>query len=357
MTPEITSALEAPLTRQRLRIARGFVLGVLVAAGFSACGTNNGSGETRTRWPSDKQESWAPDGQRIVFASDRAPGSRWFQIYTIRIDGTGLRRLTAVAAQSEDPAWAPSGQWIAYDVEAGGQPGIYVIRPNGTGRRRLTRGNDTNPLWSPDGSKIAFTHSSDSPLAIGDLYVIDASGGDPHRVTKSAADFDWSPDGTKLAFSSLGSTGIYVVGISDPRTVAVTRNPAADTPSWSPKGDQIAFLVGDLPGRGVAVASVPSGRARQIAAPEVDGLDWLHDGTRLVVSRNKEVDLLALSNHALRRLSRPGHFPLVSPDGRKVAFQRLGPMRYAYGDFTSAVFIIQVSGHGLHVVTEKSSKP
>jgi WD40-like Beta Propeller Repeat len=166
VTPEITSALGASLSGQRLRIALGFALAVLVAAGFSACGGAGGSGQAEGGWPTDRGTSWAPDSRRIVFASDRAPGSRRFQIYTVRIDGTGLRRLTAFAAQSEDPAWAPSGRWIAYDVEAGGQPRIYLIRPGGTGRRRLTRVNDTNPLWSPNGSKIAFTRSSSSPLAI-----------------------------------------------------------------------------------------------------------------------------------------------------------------------------------------------
>jgi Tol biopolymer transport system component len=186
---------------------------------------------------------------------------------------------------------------------------------------------------------------------------MDASGGDPRRVAKSAADFDWSPDGTKLAFSSLGGSGMYVVGLRDPRTVAVTRNPAADTPSWSPKGDQIAFLIGDLPGRGAAVAGLASKRVRRIAGAETDGLDWLPGGSRLVVSRNKELDFLWLSNHALRLLARPGHFPLVSPDGKKIAFERLAPPRFAYGPLTSAVFVIEVNGHGLRVVTEKSSKP
>ena len=75
-------------------------------------------------------------------------------LYTIRPDGTGLKRLTVGGM---DPAWSPSGRKIAAvfpDPRSGGQLQIYTLNANGTGRERVTSGTEsTAPAWSPDGSQ------------------------------------------------------------------------------------------------------------------------------------------------------------------------------------------------------------
>ncbi len=81
---------------------------------------------------------------------------------------------------------------------------VYTIRPNGSGLVRLTSGdNDAEPVWSPDGHRIAFVRS-------GDIWVMGAWGGHLHQVTTAAgteSEPAWSPNGTHIAFVS-NRTGV-----------------------------------------------------------------------------------------------------------------------------------------------------
>jgi TolB protein len=98
---------------------------------------------------------WSPDGKRILFRSHAdsidAVGS---QIYTVRPDGTGLKRLShfkhgrAVLSSS----YSPDGKWITVALDGvGGNPDVYVMRTNGTGLRPVTRTSlwDSAPDWGP----------------------------------------------------------------------------------------------------------------------------------------------------------------------------------------------------------------
>ena len=93
---------------------------------------------------------------RIVFA--RAPRSRRFSskrdLYTVRPDGSGLKRLTR-NGRAGSPSWAPDGRRIVYS-EFG--RGLYTVGADGTHRRRLRAGDDSSPVWSPDGKRIAFVN-------------------------------------------------------------------------------------------------------------------------------------------------------------------------------------------------------
>lgn len=80
-----------------------------------------------------------------------------------------------------------------------GKPGIYVINPDGSNATRLASGG--GPIWSPDGTKIAFVSPGDGSNA--EIYVINADGSSltnltNHPATEGAP--SWSPDGTKIAF-------------------------------------------------------------------------------------------------------------------------------------------------------------
>ena len=77
------------------------------------------------------------------------------------------------------PAWAPDGRSIAYVTRVGlAEQAIYTVRIDGTGRRRITTGS--GPAWSPDGRRIALVVAR-----VGDaqIYVMNAGGGAAKRVT------------------------------------------------------------------------------------------------------------------------------------------------------------------------------
>jgi Tol biopolymer transport system component len=146
----------------------------------------DGSGRRRlTHIGSAMHPTWSPDGRKIAFASN-------YGISTIKVDGTGLRRLTRSLrgpGWESDPAWSPDGRQIAFTSAGSNTPtGIYVMKADGTGRRRLTtssRGWDSEPGWSPDGRKIAFVCSFNQ---ISDICVVGVDGRGRRRLTEDAAE-------------------------------------------------------------------------------------------------------------------------------------------------------------------------
>jgi Tol biopolymer transport system component len=152
--------------------------------------------------------SWSPDSARLVFHR-LGRGGRTFELAILDVRSGRTRALT----NGRNPAWSPNGRWIAFSRTNG----IYVIRPDGSARRRLTRGSDTSPTWSSDGRKLAFVRW-DVRQPSGHVHVIRADGSAAWRVSAGRADVDkpivWSPDGTRIAWS---------VGYDAPGAVLVAR--------------------------------------------------------------------------------------------------------------------------------------
>ena len=85
--------------------------------------------------------SWSPDGRRIVFVSGR---NGFDQIWTMKADGSDMRRLTAPRALDEDPAWSPDGRRIAFVRKfSASRSTIYLIDVDGTNLQALTPGEAT----------------------------------------------------------------------------------------------------------------------------------------------------------------------------------------------------------------------
>ena len=102
----------------------------------------------------DRDPAWSADGHQIAFVSERRGVTR---LYLMRSDGRGQRRVTRDAGTGDtsnwwedDPAWSPSGDWIAYTIESlSTREGIHVVNADGTGRRQLVSANAHDPLWRP----------------------------------------------------------------------------------------------------------------------------------------------------------------------------------------------------------------
>ena len=105
---------------------------------------------------------WAPTGDNFVFAK----GTRLVVRDTFGLDSLELTRTPGMS----DPAWSPTGQWIAYGVYWGDQE-IRLIRPDGTADRFLAEG--MHPAWSPDGQHVAFSRYTGDEVAI---WSIDIDG-------------------------------------------------------------------------------------------------------------------------------------------------------------------------------------
>jgi Tol biopolymer transport system component len=121
----------------------------------------DGSGGRRlTPWAlRGAQADWSPDGRRILFTSNHDGGGNVSaNLYTVRPDGTGLRRLTHAHGgnvQHLSASFSPDGKWITFGRRPGtggrGQPDVFVMRADGTRARNVTRSSvwDSGVDWGP----------------------------------------------------------------------------------------------------------------------------------------------------------------------------------------------------------------
>jgi hypothetical protein len=107
--------------------------------------------------------------------------------------------LSSNTSSDSDPAWSPDGSKIAFESnrDDASTSEVYVMNANGSSQTRLTNNAvaDYEPVWSPDGAKIAFT-SRQAPAGTDEVYVMNADGSAQVDLTNSAgADFspDWQP--------------------------------------------------------------------------------------------------------------------------------------------------------------------
>jgi gamma-glutamyltranspeptidase len=201
----------------------------------------------------DRQPAWSPDGQTIVFVSDRQGGSNLFRV-TLR--SGAIERLTSDELPDAEPTVARDGS-VAFVRGRGAAARIFVRTPAGA-EQRLTRGDlqERWPVASPDGRRVAYVQFAEGarrlrvrPLAT-EQPPARGSGGRGGRGT-AAPDPDsivvadraperatWSPDGNRLAFySTTPRAGIYVAPTNGTyvNTVALRRG----VPSWTPDGRTI----------------------------------------------------------------------------------------------------------------------
>ena len=187
---------------------------------------------------------------RIAFYSDRDGNA---EIYTMNGDGSDPRRLTFNRFSDTSPVWSPDGSRIAFisnrnDPDADAcfpncYEQLYVIDAGGGNEHRLLETDLTtlHPDWHPDGTKLSF----DTEFNLkGDVYVVDADGSGLRLLIEDGFWADWSPDGSQIAFASArdGNVEIYVANSDGTGQRRLTENTRLDYfPAWSPDGNSIAF--------------------------------------------------------------------------------------------------------------------
>jgi Tol biopolymer transport system component len=122
--------------------------------------------EAQGQEPHDPQ--WSPDGTRIavMILNTKAKPRNASAVYVLDADGSALHRVTPIRLNAGNPDWSPNGKRIAFNSSYEGQSAveIYTVRPNGSGLRRLRRepknSYSFDPVWSPDGRRLAFVHGA-----------------------------------------------------------------------------------------------------------------------------------------------------------------------------------------------------
>jgi Tol biopolymer transport system component len=234
---------------------------------------------------------------KIAFVSNR---DRDWEIYVMNADGTAQTRLTHLPSMDTGPVWSPDGTRTAFSSNSSGGD-VYVTNADGSNLTRLTSdpANDGDPSWSPDGKRIAFSSNRDGQY---EVYVMNADGSAQTRLTAGLANNGgpkWSPDGSHIAYWSSvdGTESVYLMNAdgSGQRKVAsgVPFAFASDV-AWSPDGSQLAFalLVGQQSNEDgeVFVVDADGSNLRSLTANSVTNDTepaWSPDGRRIVfVSRS-----------------------------------------------------------------------
>ena len=207
----------------------------------------------------DAAPAWSPDGHRIVFTSDRSgdneiymmndvvEGRRYFRKDGTAVSaedynkllpflkgvialGTDLVQLTDHPAHDISPAWSPDGHRIAFTSDRSGDNEIYTMNTVTEGWRYFRK--DGTEISAEDYNKLL-------PFLKGEVITGTV---DPLNVTNHPADDGapvWSPDGTQIAFTSTRDDNgeIFVMNADGTNPINITNHPAGDgSPSWYPIG-------------------------------------------------------------------------------------------------------------------------
>lgn len=235
---------------------------------------------------------------RIAF---EATVGKFPQVFTIKPDGSGLKRITNVPQKdpgAENPSWSPEGSTVAFDAPVPSGVSIFTVRAGGGSPTQLPLGvGDFNgdPAYSPDGSRISFDQDPGPAMpTVHGIFIANADGSGASRLTtglatKSAYDTEsqWSPDGQTIAFTRVKNdrkAAIFTIGVDGTGLTQLTPYKLdATSPDWSPNGKTILYnTYRDSPGGKASniYAISPSGRHRTALTRDHAGKDFFASSSR-----------------------------------------------------------------------------
>jgi dipeptidyl aminopeptidase/acylaminoacyl peptidase len=204
--------------------------------------------------------------------------------------------ITQTPATEAQAAWSADGKRVAYRVGAGGSSGPYGIAVDGT-RIGGSDHHETQPGWTPDG-RIVYRRSVPGENLSGDVWVMNADGTGAHALVTSDQDERYpvfSPDGTRIAFTrgaSIPTMDIWVANADGSGAHLLIGGAARESaPSWSPDGTRIAFERGpdeNSPVNEIWTASAVDGSGQQqLTSNDLieEGPSFSPDGTQIAFTR------------------------------------------------------------------------
>jgi TolB protein len=191
----------------------------------------------------------SPDGSRLAFSSLTHTG---WEILMFSFDLNRLVAFPKFSGTNLSPSWAPDGTKLAFSSSRSGDPDIYVVDQSGGNLHRVTnsKGPDVSPTWNrKTGAQIAWV-SGRSGLP--QIYTMESDGTNAQQLTDQgyAVSPSWSPNGQFLVFSWMrhygpgapGAQDIYIMDVASKQWVQLTHDGGRnDFPSWSPDGRHIVF--------------------------------------------------------------------------------------------------------------------
>ncbi len=196
--------------------------------------------EVVRRLTEDEAEDWDPvftgSGRRIVWSSNR---TGHFEIWIADADGSGARQLSRDGVDAENPTPTPDGAWVVYASTNPDKEGLWKIRPDGSDAARIVPGNYAYPEVSPDGRYVVY--AADYLTGRVSLRVAETATGArvPFEIRigvptgkpgLALGRARWMPGGGAIAFigqDEKGVNGVYVQDFVPDKDTAATRRPLA----------------------------------------------------------------------------------------------------------------------------------
>jgi len=172
--------------------------------------------------------TWSHDGQWIAYGSARTGAIR---LYVVGARGSAIRRFTPGLPIALHPAWSPDDQWIVYEQLPAGEGSHLAVTNVGCLKAAETclpnsisitssAGSDYRPVWSPDGTQLAFASDRGGLLDIYvmDIACLDTPDGCIHQNARQLTDqafyrvddMQWSRDGRLIRIVGYGQAGLGV---------------------------------------------------------------------------------------------------------------------------------------------------
>ena len=285
-------------------------------------------------------------------------------IWKMRGDGRGAKRLTHGSRHEVSPVISPDGHWIAFVRQHpfGEASTLWLMRRDGTDKRRFaTNVYPAGQLdWSPMSEEIVYVGSVGGPET--DLYAVDVSDSTTRRITTTPSlwerEPDWSPNGTQIAYAAMPPGGynvqstfdVYSIDADGSEPVQLTDHERNDDrPSWSPDSESIVFRSSRDDGcegceddHTTNLYIMDADGSDEIRVSNVNssttlGAEWSPDGERLYFGVGYSIDgysgpdgdsdvySVARDGNDLRKLtigSHEEHNPVLSPDGLRLYLVR-----------------------------------
>ncbi len=367
--------------------------------------------------------AWSPDGARLAWTAEERVGGGFvltLEAYDMQTAETTELCDSRTCGYPGQLAWAPDGTSIAFSEAGSGRLPGFVLQTGPirvadvrTGEvKALTPDHppcgptsegcviDSAPVWSPDGSSIAFvrTTSGGQPGATTDVMVMDTDGSNERALSECASNdqcqqgpLAWSPDGSQIAFFARYHP--EAMSLVRPATGEVRQVPlpsdvgeSAYSLLWSPDGKQVAFLGGPARASNLFIVEVATGEVRQEASAiaRESTITWLPDGAidgsevssapattstpepkapvatgTIVFASSKgsnqedegvEIWGIDPDGSGLTRLTDNDTFdadPALSPDGTRITFRSYRP-----GDRNTQIYVMSADGSGQRVLTD-----
>ena len=286
--------------------------------------------------------SLSPDGRSLVYQSRTA--GQW-DVYAQRVGGRNPVNVTADSMDDDtQPVFSPDGERIAFRSEREGG-GIFVMGATGEDVKRLTDFG-YNPAWSPDGSEIVvttgwFLRPEDAGTSSsGQLFRVNIMTGGRRLITgkiDNPKQPHWSPHGDRVAYwqnTGGGQRDIWTVASSGGDPVSVTNDPWVDwNPVWSPDGRYLYFSSDRGGTMNLWRVRIDETSGRSLAAPEPvttpssssGFVSFSRDGRQLAyvqLTRNWNVHKVAFDADRETTVGEP--VP-VTQGSREVAFPDISP--------------------------------